>query len=208
MQFKPQYLIALLVYVIVILLSYHYVGIGIAGLAAVAGIVAPGIGLLLNAVDSTGKEQRTDEQPQPQHEQQPFVETLEQRKERAKSRLEDHLTLRENTRGEIEVHLDKEGIKGADREAMLYVFGQWAKAEAEPQQSPIVNKYEIRENTAHKGMAVGVFLNKMAHYIERHYPDDTQEQREMDEKDMEFELNEDYLEEITDYILGETRAPN
>jgi hypothetical protein len=91
---------------------------------------------------------------------------------------------------------------------MLYVFLQWAKSEADPQRSPIVTKYEIRENTAQKGRSVGVFLNKMDHFIERHYPDDVMEQREMEEEDMKFELNEDYLEEIVDYILGERRAPN
>jgi hypothetical protein len=99
MQFKLLYLIGFAVYVTAILLSYHFFGIGIAGLAGVSGIVAPGLGLLLSAVGSTSEDSEKDEQPQPQHKQQSFVETLEDRKERAKSRLGDHLTLRENTNG-------------------------------------------------------------------------------------------------------------
>lgn len=48
----------------------------------------------------------------------------------------------------------------------------------------------------------------MAHFIVQYYPEDLMEQQKMDEKDMEFELNENYLEEIVDCILRERKAPN
>lgn len=110
--------------------------------------------------------------------------------------------------GKVESHLYNKDIKGADRKAMLYVFGQWAEAEINSQLTSIVNKHELRENTSLKGRSVGVFLDKMTHFIVQYYPEDLMEQQKMDEKDMEFELNENYLEEIVDYILGERKAPN
>jgi hypothetical protein len=61
--------------------------VGIAKLAGVAGMVAQGFGLLFSAVYSTSEDSEIDERPQPQHKQQSFVETIEEHKERAKSRL-------------------------------------------------------------------------------------------------------------------------
>jgi hypothetical protein len=210
MKIKPEYLSGFVIYMIVIGLSYYFFGVNAAGLAGVAGVVAPAIGFFVNSVvlDDEDSAEKPDGQPEPKHKQQPFVETLEERRERAQSKLSDYITIRENTSGELEIHLDTEDVRGADREAMLYVFAQWAKAEADPEASHIITKQDIRDNTPQNGQAVGVFLNKMDHFIERHYPEDLTKQREMDEDEIKFRLNENYLEEIVEYILNERRAPN
>jgi len=215
MEFKKEYLLAIPIYIVIILIGVYFFG---AQGGAVAGIAAPAIGYLVNAIqfeDDTNDGVMTEE-TDTETSNHSLVEPLQERKDRAKSRLSEHITLRENSQGEIELYLNTEDIRGADRGAMLYVFGRWAKADEHPESSSVITVQELRQETNLSEGAVGVFLSKMEHFIQRHYPEDPEERREivdgelvhMDEAEMEFELNEDYFEEIVDYILGERRAPN
>lgn len=204
MEYNSVYLVGFVLYVAIILLSYHIFGLSEAALVGIAGVAAPAIGLLVNGISLSPESSETDRQSK----QHPFLEVSEERKNQSVKRLSDNLKFQENEVGKVESHLYNKDIKGADRKAMLYVFGQWAEAEINSQPTSIVNKHELRENTSLKGRSVGVFLDKMAHFIVQYYPEDLMEQQKMDEKDMEFELNENYLEEIVDYILGERKAPN
>jgi len=216
MKFRPVHALILVLYFVSIAIGTLL--FGVSG-GAIAGVVAPALTFLVNAInveEEDATEEVNNEKFSPSSTNETFVKTFPERKASAKSELSDYIELREFNNGDIELQIHAEDIRGVDREAMLYVFGQWAKADEDSESSPVVTKHEIRQNTELKGGAVGVFLTKMDCFIERHYPKDPEERMDfvdgeivrMPEEEMRFELNEEHLEEIVDYILGDRGAPN
>jgi hypothetical protein len=209
MKLNRLYVVALLIYILAIVL-----GVGLFGFrgGVVAGIMGPAVGLLVkifdinNGTDSSNNSNSNDVNAESNH--RTLVETHEERTERAKLRLSDRISLQENHSEEIELRINTEEIRNMDRMAMLHVFGAWAAFDENGRPTPRLTVHEIRQETELTGGAVGVFLGKMGPFIIRHYPEDPMDRSGMDEDEMEFEMNENMLEDIVDYILGERHAPD
>lgn len=209
---KRSYILAAIIYVTIVSLAWYIYGQTAGVATAAASLIVPLLTLILGGIEGDDR----DADGNDEGDSDTVVTTFEDRKRRAKERLDPHFTLRESAAGDVELYLDTEQIRGADRAAMLWVFGKWALADTNPRHSKTLTVEELRSGTDLKGGAVGVFLSKMEHFLIRDYPEDPEERHEvidgelvrMDEAEMEFELNENYLEEIVDYILGERNAPN
>lgn len=209
---KRSYILAAIIYVTIVSLAWYMYGQTAGVATAAASLIVPVLTLILGGIE--GDDRDTDGNDEGDSDT--VVTTFEDRKRRAKERLDPHFTLRESATGDVELYLDTEQIRGSDRAAMLWVFGKWALADTNLRHNKTLTVEELRSGTDLTGGAVGVFLSKMEHFLVRDYPEDPEERHEvidgelvrMDEAEMEFELNEDYLEEIVDYILGERNAPN
>jgi hypothetical protein len=213
---KSSYIVAAAIYVLVVVAVWYRYGVAEAVVPA-STIIFPVLLFLANAYDNRNINNNVNSDDEGQTSNfESVIETFDERKERAIERLEPHFILRETTAGDIELSTDTEEIRGADRAAMMWVFARWALAETNPEYEKVLTVEELRHNTGLKGGAVRVFLNKMEHFLVRHYPEDPEDRHEMidgelvrmDEAEMEFELNEEHLEDIADYILGERDAPN
>ena len=209
---KHSYILAAIFYIVIVPLAWYIFGQTVGVATAAASLIVPLITLILGAIEG----EDTDGDGNEDDDSDPVVTSFEDRKRRAKERLDSHFTLRESATGDVELYLNTEQLRGADRAAMMWVFARWALADTSSRHSKTLTVEELRSGTELKGGAVGVFLSKMEHFLFRYYPEDPEDRHEviegelvrMDEAEMEFELNEDYLEEIADYILGERPAPN
>ena len=209
---KRSYILAAIIYATIVSLAWYIYGQTAGVATAAASLIVPLLTLILGGIEGDGRDRDGNDNG----DSDTVVTTFDDRKRRAKERLDSHFILRESAEGDVELYLDREQIRGADRAAMMWVFGKWALADTNTRHSKTLTVEELRSGTDLKGGAVRVFLSKMEHFLIRHYPDDSEERHEvidgklvrMDEAEMEFELNENYLEEIVDYILGESGAPN
>lgn len=213
MEKKRYYAIAAFVYLAIMILTWYLNDQTIGVATKISGLIVPILAFLGKVVASEDGEDDDDTTESDGDRQ---IMTFEERKEQAKKKLESYYTLRESSTGEIKVCSNKKEIKGLDRSAMMWVFEKWALADTNPDYSKILTVEELRQETELKGRAVQVFLGKMEHFLIRHYPEDPEDRYEetdgelvgMDEENMEFELNEDNLEEITDYIIAKRDSPN
>lgn len=139
-----------------------------------------------------------------------FVETDEQRLQRAMEELEGWFTIRGN--GEIVLHPEPDQM-GSDRKGMLYVFAARVSSDAEVRDSPVVSKQEIRDEIDFTRASAGVFIDKMydedEYFIDLHYdPEDTDTLYEMDDEEITFELNVGKVDEVVDYIRANRGSPD
>lgn len=139
-----------------------------------------------------------------------FVETDEERMQRAMEALEGWFVIRDAGRIVLQPEPDR---MSSDQRGMLYVFASRVAYDAGERDSPKVSKREVRDRVDFTSASAGVFIDKMydenEYFIELDYdPESREALMEMGDEDMLFELNLGEVSEVVRYIKGERRAPN